>query len=745
MTPAVRIDNQFDTPTPDDDDGSNQDADVEFGGLDADFEFIDANEELIGESELLEGYSPDSSYNPTSMEEDGLYPNQLQWKYEDLPENGLEEDIYRYEGSGPSLRRNVANKFSSPLQACAVAGGFTYDLIKRITANSNAYASKSKGTDNRFAGSPWTPITVEEMYHALGIILKMSVDNRQIGGWGSYFNAPTEMKYTPSQSISIDGFSSWASDIMSFYRFRQIRAALHPETGSSLVNDKCHQLRASIQSLNEHARRAFILGRECSFDEGGIASKSRYNPVRQYNSSKPDKYRIDFFVLVNASSGKNFIYHIDVYQGKNATNAHIAEEAWSLPTTQKAVVNAVISSGIDNDPEGMREIYMDNRYTSPDLFVLLREKYKILACGTIRTNRKGWDPSIMNLSKSSPRGTSLTKYDPINKVLFGQWNDNKVVSFISTLGVSGLVTVQRRVGRDKVDFQIEEALKRYTRDNFMGGVDNVDKDKKIGGSFTKKALFKKWYLMGLMGIFDFMLVNGRIAWNMSCTDESCANRRFELSNADYRCIVAHELLQYRDVRNIDLIAESSLLRNAMGRPLLSDHQPSNTEKGTRVRCCVCRLEDGIHNILKKTSEGRKQMEDVLGVASAFHMQKGSYIRKWIARCASDKCTLYAHCIPVKSDNLIFRLEQFQGLTCFEIAHHPDTKGLWMCNLNHKKYLSQLGHQTNNTRETFPRAYNLQTSHPLYVKLREAYGLQSIQRGKGGLKTTGLSDEESYED
>ena len=77
---------------------------------------------------------------------------------------------------------------------------------------------------------------------------------------------------------------------------------------------------------------------------------------------------------MNASNGKNFIYHIDVYQWKNATNAHIVEEAWLLPTTQKAVVNAVISSGIDNDPEGMREIYMDNRYTSPDLFVLLQEK-----------------------------------------------------------------------------------------------------------------------------------------------------------------------------------------------------------------------------------------------------------------------------------------------------------------------------------------------------------------------------------
>ena len=112
---------------------------------------------------------------------------------------------------------------------------------------------------------------------------------------------------------------------------------------------------------------------------------------------------------------------------------------------------------------------------------------------------------------------SLVKYDPVNKVLFGQWNNNKVVSFISTLGVFGMSSVQQRVGAKKVDFQIPEALKRYSSDNFMGGMDNMDKDKKIGGSFTSPALFQKWYCMGLMGIIDFMIVNGRQARNMSTT------------------------------------------------------------------------------------------------------------------------------------------------------------------------------------------------------------------------------------
>jgi hypothetical protein len=84
----------------------------------------------------------------------------------------------------------------------------------------------------------------------------------------------------------------------------------------------------------------------------------------------------------------------------------------------------------------------------------------------------------------------------VNKILFGQWNDNNVVvSFISSLGASGKVNVTRRMEASNVDLQIEEALKRYTHDDFMGGVDNVDKDKKLvaGGLYTKKAHFKKWY------------------------------------------------------------------------------------------------------------------------------------------------------------------------------------------------------------------------------------------------------------
>lgn len=90
-----------------------------------------------------------------------------------------------------------------------------------------------------------------------------------------------------------------------------------------------------------HAKRALILECHRCFDEGGIAKKAQYNLVRQYNSSKPDKYHIDFFALVTALEGKNSLYHLDAYHSRNDNIAHIIKEASELPKTQKAYVNEV--------------------------------------------------------------------------------------------------------------------------------------------------------------------------------------------------------------------------------------------------------------------------------------------------------------------------------------------------------------------------------------------------------------------
>ena len=64
----------------------------------------------------------------------------------------------------------------------------------------------------------------------------------------------------------------------------------------------------------------------------------------------------------------------EVHQGKNTGNIEITDDIWLLPTIQKAVENLVIQSSIGNDPDEMRRLLMDNRYSAVLQFVLLCER-----------------------------------------------------------------------------------------------------------------------------------------------------------------------------------------------------------------------------------------------------------------------------------------------------------------------------------------------------------------------------------
>ena len=94
--------------------------------------------------------------------------------------------------------------------------------------------------------------------------------------------------------------------------------------------------------------------------------RSRFCPIRQYNKDKPAKYGVDSFTF--ADSRDYFMYQLNVYQGKNKSNVDIRSSVRSLPTTQKAVANSILKSGINNDKDGCRYLYMDNRYAAPQLF-----------------------------------------------------------------------------------------------------------------------------------------------------------------------------------------------------------------------------------------------------------------------------------------------------------------------------------------------------------------------------------------
>ena len=124
------------------------------------------------------------------------------------------------------------------------------------------------------------------MIRFCGVILKMSIDDRKLGGYEAYFKE-MEVNLSRDYNVKLNDFPPWAAKVFSLHRFKQIRAAFHPEVGASEIGDKCHQLRQAINNFNAASKRTFILGEKISFDEGGVASRHYRSPSGIPSASRP--------------------------------------------------------------------------------------------------------------------------------------------------------------------------------------------------------------------------------------------------------------------------------------------------------------------------------------------------------------------------------------------------------------------------------------------------------------------------
>ena len=82
-----------------------------------------------------------------------------------------------------------------------------------------------------------------------------------------------------------------------------------------------------------------------------------------------------------ADSTLYFVRYIDVYKGKNAGNIDIHERAYNIPTKIKVVVNGIIGSGVGNDHDVARKIFLDHHYACPKLRAIYEEELNVLVGG----------------------------------------------------------------------------------------------------------------------------------------------------------------------------------------------------------------------------------------------------------------------------------------------------------------------------------------------------------------------------
>eukprot|EP00957_Ditylum_brightwellii_P091677 6980906-Ditylum_brightwellii.AAC.1 len=215
--------------------------------------------------------------------------------------------------------------------------------------------------------------------------------------------------------------------------------------------------------------------------------QSRFCPVRQYSKDKPDKFRVDFFILANAEH--YFIYHLDCYQGKNRANIDIDPTIKRLPTTQKDVANAILISDIANDPNGCKLLYMDNCYAAPQLFAIMVTTWNIRVVGICKSNRKGFHLDTLKMDNVSDRGDFLRLVDDRVGMVITPWKGSKVLQAISTVMEHGTTIITRCVGQGVIDVVCPNDIVLYQR--YMGGVDRGDQYCVKGAGFFNISHYKK--------------------------------------------------------------------------------------------------------------------------------------------------------------------------------------------------------------------------------------------------------------
>ena len=627
------------------------------------------------DSDLEEGRtSPNKS---TTDEEDieNLYLGG-NWKWNNWEPHDIDEEI---EGptehdhySGPhGLKPNICKRFFTVLQCLFETTAMDRDFFVRLCCESNKYARKVMKERNTslFLGHKWNNISVTEMIHFFGIMLRISLEPRKMGGYESYFVEDQSITLCNGYSATLRGYNAWAKDIMTLLRFKQIRSAFRSECDRFDPNDKCYQLRWFIRKFNFMARKTFHLGPNAAFDEGGISMRSRYCPVRQYNKDKPAKYRVDFFIL--ADSRDYFIYHLDVYQGKNTANIDIHPSVRRLPTTQKAVANAILKSKINNDKDGCRYLFMDNRYAAPQLFALMLTNYNIRGVGTCKANRLGFESEQLQLKKDARRGSYMRLHDKRLGMIITRWKDSKNLQTVSTVMKHGAQMVKRRNGAKLIDVQCPNDIILYQQN--MGGVDRGDQHRIVGAGFSNVAHFKKWYKKAFLGVADFSLLQAFTAWNLS-VDQIRENRRGnsevkrkKLIKWQFYSVLAEELMMYVDSNedNDTLVghSKSSVNRMMQGHVPASYFNFDKEERTSRPLCMICSMDEMARaQVLQLTRSKSKN-------------RKFARRTKYIVKCMHENCPIVAHA-TIQDNGKVSSLPCFGGMTCFEIAHHPRCKDLF---------------------------------------------------------------------
>ena len=324
---------------------------------------------------------------------------------------------------------------------------------------------------------------------------------------------PTIRSYWNEFWLTYTPFNS----IMSRNRFELIQTFLHFNNSNMQVPrgqrgfSPLFKIQPLLDIVDPTYMRVYSPRRELSLDESMVKFKGRIF-FRQYLPAKPTKWGIKEFILAEAKTG--YALKSIVYTGKTSFQRD----------PRVSLSEQVVLDLLEGFEDKGHKVYMDSFYSSPSLFLKLKDK-NIGACGTVISNRKGMPqelkPSSLSLKKGDPPVFMRKKDDDM---IACAWHDTKRLSLLST--IDNNLTLEKDVRSKDNDTgyrTVEKPVLAEMYNHFMGGVDTLDQ---LLGTYQYPHKSQKWYHTVYHRVREVALVNGFILYRKASDLNKLSPKQF---------------------------------------------------------------------------------------------------------------------------------------------------------------------------------------------------------------------------
>ena len=290
------------------------------------------------------------------------------------------------------------------------------DLLNCFVTETNRYAEQYLAENNLTRGSranDWHPTDITEIKQFLGLFFLMGIVHKPA----------IHMYWSKDPLFCTPIYNA----VMSRNRFQLLLKFLHFNDNSHMPApadpspDKLFKLRPLLDHLFEKFQVAYVPSCNISIDESLLLWKGRLS-FKQYIPLKRARFEVKSFMLCEDSG---YTFSLKIYTGRE----NVAPAVQDLSLSERVVADLMqplLNKGY--------HLYTDNWYTSLPLYKYLHRQ-GTLACGTIRSNRKGFPEQVKNAKLRKDEQIACRS----DELLALKFKDKKDVFMLSTIHDDSMV------------------------------------------------------------------------------------------------------------------------------------------------------------------------------------------------------------------------------------------------------------------------------------------------------------------